>query len=131
MSYPHGPAQNGDIITQFMCDTLVNACGADQTARDTCAAAKVAFDSKPAKTGAQADAFNAIFGIQTKFASVAAVDNQGNIIAGTAVVDGSAGSGSDASSEALAPTSTTAPAATTDAASSTTVRVILTLRNED
>lgn len=65
-----------------MCDTLVNTCGADQTARNTCATAKVAFDSKPAETGAQADAFNAVFGIKTNFAATPAVDNQGNIISG-------------------------------------------------
>ena len=66
-----------------MCDTLVNTCGADQTAKDTCASAKVAFDSKTAKTGAQADAFNAVFGITTDFAAVAEVDDQGNVVAGT------------------------------------------------
>lgn len=38
-----------------MCDTLVNTCGADQTAKNTCATAKTVADSKPAKTGAQAD----------------------------------------------------------------------------
>jgi hypothetical protein len=54
-SYNHGSAQNIDIITQFMCDALVNTCGADQTARNTCATAIVAADTKPAKTGAQAD----------------------------------------------------------------------------
>ncbi|TFK50394.1 hypothetical protein OE88DRAFT_249467 [Heliocybe sulcata] len=79
-SYAHDSAQNGDIITQFMCDNLVNQCGADDTAKATCAQAKVAFDSKTAKTGAQADAFNAVFGITTDFASVQALDNQGKAV---------------------------------------------------
>lgn len=34
-SYSHDSAQNGAIITQFVCDTLVNKCGADQTAKDS------------------------------------------------------------------------------------------------
>lgn len=55
VSYNHGSAQNIDIITQFMCDTLVNSCGADQTAQATCATAKTAADAQTAKTGAQAD----------------------------------------------------------------------------
>jgi hypothetical protein len=38
-----------------MCDALVNTCGADQIAKNTCANAKVAADTKTAKTGAQAD----------------------------------------------------------------------------
>ncbi|THH01484.1 hypothetical protein EW026_g1254 [Hermanssonia centrifuga] len=108
-SYNHGSAQNGDIITQFMCDTLVNTCGADQTAQATCATAKTAFDSETAKTGAQADAFNAVFGIKTNFAAVAAVDDQGNIIAGS--TDGSA----------AASAATSAAAASTVAASSANV----------
>lgn len=66
-----------------MCDELVNSCEADQTARNTCATAQAAADTKAAKTGAQADAFNAVFGIITDFAAVASVDDQGNVIAGT------------------------------------------------
>jgi hypothetical protein len=88
-SYNHSSAQNIDIITQFMCDTLVNSCGADQTAKNTCAAAKTAADSKAAKTGAQADAFNAVFGIKTNFAAVAEVDDQGNIVGTAATAAGS------------------------------------------
>jgi uncharacterized protein with GYD domain len=97
ISYNHGSAQNIDIITQFMCDTLVNTCGADQTAKDTCATAKIAADSKKAKTGAQADAFNAVFGIKTKFAAVAEVDDQGKIVGGTTSSTASAASSSSTS----------------------------------
>ena len=77
-SYQHDSAQNGDIITQFMCDNLVNVCGADATAKATCAKAKAAFDTVTAKTGGQADAFNAVFGIKTNFAAITPLDNQGN-----------------------------------------------------
>ncbi|KAH9917084.1 uncharacterized protein B0H18DRAFT_958529 [Fomitopsis serialis] len=76
-SYAHDSAQNIDIITKFMCDTLTNSCGADATAKSTCASAITAADQQTAKTGAQADAFNAVFGIQTDFANVAAVNDQG------------------------------------------------------
>ncbi|KAJ3894713.1 hypothetical protein GG344DRAFT_40404, partial [Lentinula edodes] len=77
ISYPHGSAQAIDIITQFICDQLVNACGADATAQATCASAAAAADTATAKTGAQADKFNAVFGIQTNFAAVPVVSDQG------------------------------------------------------
>ncbi|KAJ7129321.1 hypothetical protein C8R44DRAFT_700019 [Mycena epipterygia] len=83
-SYPHTSAQNVDIITQFICDTLVNSCGADATAKATCASARAAVDTVTPKIGLQADTFNKFFGKVTNFAAVAAVDNQGNVIAGTA-----------------------------------------------
>jgi hypothetical protein len=76
-SYNHGSAQNIDIISKFMCDTLVNSCGADQTARTTCASALAAADQQAPKTGAQADAFNIVFGIKTKFTAITPLDDQG------------------------------------------------------
>lgn len=82
-SYNHGSAQAIDIITRFICDTLTNACGADQTAKDTCAKAQTAADGQPPKTGAQADAFNAVFGIKTDFAAVTALDDQGKVVSAT------------------------------------------------
>lgn len=93
-SFAHTSAQNIDIITQFICDTLTNSCGADQTAKDTCATATAASKAQTAKTGAQADAFNAAFGITTDFAAVQPIDDQGNAVgaaaAGTASTSGSA-----------------------------------------
>ncbi|KAG5637150.1 hypothetical protein H0H81_005634 [Sphagnurus paluster] len=83
VSFNHGSAQNHAIITQFICDQLVNSCGADQKAKDTCASAKTAAAAATAGTGAQADAFNKVFGINTKFVDVASVDNQGRVVAGT------------------------------------------------
>ena len=72
-----GSAQNIDIITQFICDALTNTCGADALAKQTCANAAAAADTVTAKTGGQADAFNAVFGIQTDFASIAPVSDTG------------------------------------------------------
>ncbi len=64
-SFNHGSAQAIGIIAQFICDQLVNSCGADATAKATCATAETAVNNAPAKTGGQADAFNAVFGIKT------------------------------------------------------------------
>lgn len=115
-SYNHGSAQNIDIITQFMCDQLVNSCKADDTAKATCAKAKAAADTQPPKTGAQADAFNAVFNIATNFASVTALDDQGNPIAGSAT--GSSAATSTASASEAASTTANAAAVQTSAASS-------------
>ncbi|KAF9030997.1 hypothetical protein BDZ89DRAFT_1037735 [Hymenopellis radicata] len=106
-SYNHGSAQAIGIIAQFICDTLVNSCGADATAKATCATAETAVNNAAAKTGGQADAFNAVFGITTTFADVTAIDDQGNPVAGT-------GSGAAAGAS-----TTAAGAATTVAASAT------------
>jgi hypothetical protein len=67
---------------------LTNSCDADQTAKNTCAAAKTAADAQPPKTGAQADAFNVAFGIKTNFAAVAEVDDQGDVVSGNGISSG-------------------------------------------
>ncbi|KAJ3523476.1 hypothetical protein NM688_g8724 [Phlebia brevispora] len=121
-SYNHGSAQAIDIISQFICDTLTNSCGADQTAKDTCAKASTAADAQPAKTGAQADAFNAVFGIVTDFASVAEIDDQGNIVsAGTTSATTSQAAGATLVASSSAVVASTSPAAPT--ASSATAGV--------
>ena len=82
-SYTHGSAQNIAVITQSMCDQLVNTCKADAIARNTCANAKTAAsNATPVKTGIQADAFNAVFGITTNFADDPVFDDQGRIVSG-------------------------------------------------
>lgn len=108
-SYNHGSAQNVDIITQFMCDTLVNSCGADQTAKDTCAAARIATDAATKGTGAQADAFNGAFGIKTNFAAIASIDNQGKVVPGTGSSSGNNNAASPSNS-AVVPSSTSSAA---------------------
>ncbi|KAJ4494933.1 hypothetical protein C8J55DRAFT_576861 [Lentinula edodes] len=111
ISYPHGSAQAIDIITQFICDQLVNACGADATAQATCASAAAAADTATAKTGAQADKFNAVFGIQTNFAAVPVVSDQGVTL----------GVGTSAAASA------TSAVAVTSAASATTTSIAATV----
>ncbi|TRM68348.1 hypothetical protein BD626DRAFT_394532 [Schizophyllum amplum] len=76
-SFNHGSAQAIDIISQFVCDQLTNSCKANQAAKDLCQQARTAADGAAAKTGAQADAFNAVMGISTNFASVGVFDDQG------------------------------------------------------
>lgn len=106
-NFNHGSAQNINIITRFVCDQLVNFCGADQTARATCATAITAASSaEPAKTGIQADAFNAVFGITTNFASVQAFDDQGRPFGPT----GSAAPATTSPAPAPAPAASATPA---------------------
>ena len=113
-SYDHGSAQAIGIISQFICDTLTNKCGADATAKATCAKAITAANTGAAKTGVQADLFNAVFGITTNFANVAVVDDQGRTVS-----SGSATSAaSDSAATSVAATTTAAAAAATTAASS-------------
>jgi len=107
-SYNHGSAQNIAIITEFICNTLTNTCGADQTAKNTCATASSAAAAVTPGIGAQADAFNAVFGITTDFASVAQVDDQGHVV------------GTTSSTAAAGTTVVTTPAATQLAQSTTT-----------
>ncbi|KZT03200.1 uncharacterized protein LAESUDRAFT_762180 [Laetiporus sulphureus 93-53] len=83
-SYDHGSAQNIAIITQFMCDALTNTCGANELAKTTCASAAAAASSAPSGSGAQADAFNAVFGITTDFAAIPEVSDQGVTLTSTA-----------------------------------------------
>jgi hypothetical protein len=100
-SYPHGSAQNIDIIAQFMCDNLVNSCGADQTARTTCATAQQAADKQAPKTGNQADAYNAVFNIKTNFAAIIPLNDHGNPV--TPSPSSAPGSSSPTSGAAGAP----------------------------
>jgi len=79
--FNHGSAQNSAIITEFICDTFVNKCKANQAAIDTCAKAEAAAAAAGAKQGAAADAFNAAFGIKTNFAAIQAIDSQGKPVA--------------------------------------------------
>jgi hypothetical protein len=124
VSYNHGSAQAISIITQFICDTLTNSCGADATAKATCIAAQAAANAAPPKTGIDADIFNGAFGITTNFRNVVAVDDQGNQIAGSTggtvsvAVTGAAETGVAATAPAQ---TTVAAAATAPPASSTTV----------
>ncbi|KAJ7069844.1 hypothetical protein C8F01DRAFT_1114245 [Mycena amicta] len=116
VSFNHGSAQAIAIITQFICDTLTNSCGADATAKATCAAAQAAANAAPPKTGIDADIFNGFFGIATDFRDVQAVDDQGNAIAGS--TGGSVTVAATGGSEVASTTDAASGAASTSAASS-------------
>jgi len=61
--FPHGSALNPNIITQFICDTFTNTCGANQAAKNTCREAQAAVAALSAdvlKTQTAADTFNGL-----------------------------------------------------------------------
>ncbi|KAF5327607.1 hypothetical protein D9619_004807 [Psilocybe cf. subviscida] len=111
-SFPHSSAQNIDIITQFICDTLTNTCAADQTAKNTCQTARSAASAAAKGTGAQADAFNAAFGITTNFKAVQQIDNTGKPVGGTTVA------AAPATNQDISTPATTATPATTQPSNS-------------
>lgn len=101
MNLPRKKAYSETLkLSEFICNTLTNTCGADQTAKNTCATATSAAAAVTPGTGAQADAFNAVFGINTvrftsnthrifliyitqNFAIVTQVDDQGHVVGAT------------------------------------------------
>lgn len=122
--------------TEFICDSLTDTCNANQAAKDLCATARTAASSAEAGTGAQADAFNEVFGIQTvrtvsdgihsspnliwpqNFGDVPSVDNQGNEVPSTSAPSVGSGAGASTTRTASAATLTeTPPAATSSTAS--------------
>jgi hypothetical protein len=123
VSYNHGSADNIAIITQFMCDQLVNSCGADATAKATCAAAQAAAAAQTQGQGIDADAFNGVFGIATNFRNVEAVSDQGVVNAdstgGTVSVAVTGAAETGAAATAAATTAAAATAAATTAAATT------------
>jgi len=123
-SYNHGSADNIAIITQFMCDNLVNSCKADATAQATCVTATNAAAAALPGTGGQADAFNAVFGIKTNFANIPVVSDQGTTLGvdGTNSVSGAAATSVDASVTTAA-TAAISAAATEDCPAAVTVTV--------
>jgi len=124
VDYNHGSADGIDIITNFMCDQLVNSCKADATAQATCKTAQAAADAQLPGTGFQADAFNAVFGIKTNFGAVDVVTDQGTTLG----VDGTNTGAAVASTSAITvatETGAAAAAATTDAASAATTTAAL------
>ncbi|CEL60334.1 hypothetical protein RSOLAG1IB_09552 [Rhizoctonia solani AG-1 IB] len=70
-------ALNIDIVTRAVCDILASKCKAPQTTLDACAKGQAAASAATAKTGAQADAFNAALGITTNFATIPAAPGGG------------------------------------------------------
>ncbi|KZT03195.1 uncharacterized protein LAESUDRAFT_716378 [Laetiporus sulphureus 93-53] len=83
-SYNHGSADGIAVITSFICQQVDDACGANNLAKTTCQTAASAASSAAIGTGAQADAFNAVFGIATDFAAVPEINDQGQTVTATA-----------------------------------------------
>lgn len=82
-----------------MCGQLGSTCKGNTAATDLCTTATAAAAAAAVGTGAQADAFNAAFGITTKFAAVAEISNQG-----VAVVAGAGGAAAATTAAAAAAT---------------------------
>ncbi|KAF7374870.1 hypothetical protein MSAN_00373100 [Mycena sanguinolenta] len=118
VSYNHASADDVGTITGFICDALINTCGADSIARATCAQAQAAAAAEIPQQGIDADAFNAVFGIQTNFKDVEALDDNGNPI--------STNSSATASTSSIA-TETTSSEATTITTSATTGQTVSTV----
>jgi hypothetical protein len=107
------------VITQSICDTLTNSCKANQAAKDLCAQAQAAANTGAAKTGQQADLFNAVFGEKTNFAAVQVIDDTGKAVgAPAAAAAGAAGAAAATTAAAAAAANTAAAAASTAAAAS-------------
>ncbi|KAJ7773309.1 hypothetical protein B0H16DRAFT_1511849 [Mycena metata] len=111
VSYNHTSADNIGVIADFICSALVDTCSADSTAQATCAKAQAAAAAQPPQQGIDADAFNAVFGIQTNFKDVPTVSSAG-ITSST--------SASSTSVEAQPASSTATVAAPTGTTESTT-----------
>lgn len=73
----HAFASDIDTIAQLIYDTLFNSCGTDQTARSTCAMAKVTADAWPAMSS-QTDTFNKVLASTSNYNNVHPVDKQEN-----------------------------------------------------
>ncbi|KAL1729146.1 hypothetical protein EV714DRAFT_251787 [Schizophyllum commune] len=124
-SYDHGSAQAIGIIAQFICDTLTNKCQANQAAKDLCKQAQDAANGGTAKTGGQADAFNAVFGTTTNFADVTPIDDQGREVGAAAdanaqVVTGNDSNSCSADNSSASSSSSAAAASSTASASDST-----------
>ncbi|KAG9125409.1 hypothetical protein FRC07_007708 [Ceratobasidium sp. 392] len=103
--YNHGSALGIGVITSFICQQLNDKCKASTATLDACAAGQAAAAKETG--GAAADAFNAAFGIETKFASSGPNGEAG---ATTTVV---------AATTTATETATDAPPAATDTATET------------
>ncbi|KAJ6494850.1 hypothetical protein C8R47DRAFT_1117481 [Mycena vitilis] len=114
VSYNHDSADNITVITEFICGALANTCDADATAQATCANAQAAAAAEPPQEGVDADTFNAVFGIQTNFKDIGALNDTGDPITGsatnTASTDAPPSTAADPATDSQTSTSSTAVA---------------------
>ncbi|KAJ7364066.1 hypothetical protein DFH08DRAFT_838254 [Mycena albidolilacea] len=113
VSYNHDSADIA-TITEFICNALINTCGADLLARATCAKARQAAAAETPEQGIDADAFNAVFGIQTNFKDVQAISDAG--VPTSTISSATESSTNTAASQTSSSTdsATTSPAATSN-----------------
>ncbi|THH03337.1 hypothetical protein EW145_g6334, partial [Phellinidium pouzarii] len=112
-SFNHGSADNISVISSFICQQLKNKCRANAAALADCTAGTSAANAAAPGTGAQADAFNAAFGIKTNFASVAAVGTNGKTVGSKASSTSGASSAASSTAAVLAASSSVADASST------------------
>ena len=79
-SYNHGASQDIGTISSFICQQLQTSCKANSDAVNLCKSAVSAADKAAEGSGAQADAFNSVFGIKTNFASVTQLNANGQAV---------------------------------------------------
>ncbi|KAK6902604.1 hypothetical protein I203_107862 [Kwoniella mangroviensis CBS 8507] len=123
-NFNHGSALNPSIITQFMCDTFVNACANSATTRDVCKTVAADLDAQLASGALQRDQGFAdawLTGLESAFGIQSTGTGTGS---GAAAAD-TAASADDATVTSTAATAdsastATATAATGDADTSTT-----------
>ncbi|WVQ70420.1 uncharacterized protein L199_008647 [Kwoniella botswanensis] len=129
VNFNHGTALNPSIITQFMCDTFVNACANSATTRNVCKTVAADLDSQLASGALQRDQGFAdawLTGLETAFG----IQSTGTGTASGAAAADSADTGAAADTTASAEdattidsadaTATTSTAATADSASTAT-----------
>ena len=73
------------IISRAACDNLINNCGLQvgDAGHTLCKETEAALTNAP-RDGSTADAWNRAFGMETNFASVQVIDNQGNPVGAAA-----------------------------------------------
>ncbi|KAJ8455497.1 hypothetical protein ONZ45_g18929 [Pleurotus djamor] len=74
-SYNQASSRDVGTVARAICNALSGSCRADQTAINNCNTASSAASAAASNTGAQADAFNAAFGLSTNFAAIQPVND--------------------------------------------------------
>ena len=79
-SFNHGSTDDIDNTANCICQQLQTSCKANSDAVNLCKSAVSAADKAAEGSGAQADAFNSVFGIKTNFASVTQLNANGQAV---------------------------------------------------
>ncbi|RSH95654.1 hypothetical protein EHS25_000746 [Saitozyma podzolica] len=118
-NFNHGTALNPTIISQFMCDTFVNACAQSATTRDTCYTVKSGIDARlsagsPGENQTYADAW--LSGLEAAFGLTSTSRGSGSATGGaTGSTSDTTTASASTASDAVATSSGIATAATATA----------------